>query len=229
MRLKTFGYLGFATVLLAGPVMAQTAPSADDVDATCAATACRQGGYSVAIRVDDKHYTTIPVTRSPYVLDDGTLLIFPGETLAFQVTLDGDKVTNVAFYKAFAPSFPASIAKDDGLSDNAGDAALPSLTGKDTKEKMAGLPANIVLLSYGQSDDIPGMLLVMEHNLPGTLKVDAVMAAVVSGKTSYDVQPTSTCPIMEHIAGFEMWPNPIGPMMIKNLRLLPAGAEMTCT
>jgi hypothetical protein len=56
--------------------------AAPDIDAVCAATACRDGGYEIALRLDKGHYRTLPVTRSPYILEDGSILIFPGEAFA---------------------------------------------------------------------------------------------------------------------------------------------------
>jgi hypothetical protein len=186
---------------------------AADSAAVCASQACRTGGSNVALRVDDKTFTTIPVSHSPYVLPNGAILIFPGETIAVQFTVDGDKLTAPKFLKAYAPRLPAQVSKDGKLSD-------PDTSGL-TKDDAGALPPNTLLLSYGQFKGQPGMVLELEHNMPRTVKIDAIMAVIQGG--NYVQKPTSTCPIKTKLVGFETWQQPLGPMMVANTRFVADG------
>jgi len=53
--------------------------------ADCGASGCRAGGTSIDIKGADGRDYSIPVARSPYVLADGTIVIYPGESLVFEI------------------------------------------------------------------------------------------------------------------------------------------------
>jgi hypothetical protein len=205
-----------AAAVIAGALIAGAAHAADP-SAACATQACRKGGFSVALRVDDKTFTTIPVSHSPYVMPSGAILIFPGETIAVQFTLNGDKLTAPKFLKAYAPRLPAQVSKNGKLSD-------PDTAGL-SKDDAGALPPNTVLLSYGQFKGQPGMVLEFEHNMPRNVKVDAIMAAIKTG--GYDQKPASTCPVKPKLIGFETWQQPLGPMLLGNARFV-ADADGAC-
>jgi hypothetical protein len=84
-------------------------PTANNLDTLCAQIACRKGGYDAVVRVDSERYTTVPVSRSPYVVDDNSILIFPGETIAIQFTIENDQLTHPKMVERFAPKLPAYI------------------------------------------------------------------------------------------------------------------------
>ena len=198
--------LGFS-----GPGLAEDS-STDD----CAKTACREGGFNLAIAVDKDHYTTIPVTHSPYVLPDGSILIFPGETLVFELPMEEEKIGIPKFVAEYLPERPAER-----------DPQAPSVTPRDLpKLDKTQLPANSFVLSYGPMGREPGMNLDMWQNSPKTVKVDAVMSVIRRDK--YIHARTSTCPLMPKIIGFEMWQDPMGPMILQNIRILPDGSGMVC-
>lgn len=203
--LKILVAAAIAGTLLTGAALPAHAA---DPAAVCATQACRAGGFSIALRVDDKTFTTIPVSRSPYVLPNGAIMIFPGETIAVQFTPDGDKLTAPKFLKVYAPRLPAQVSKDGKLSD-------PDTAGL-SKDDAGALPPNTLLLSYGQFKGQPGMVLELEHNMPRTVKVDAIMAIIQDGK--YVQKPTSTCPVKTKLVGFETWPQAMGPMALTNVR-----------
>jgi hypothetical protein len=197
--------------------------AADQGSDDCAKTQCREGGFQIALTVDKEHYTTIPVTHSPYVLPDGAILIFPGETLVFRLPLDGDKIGTPVFVAEYAPEMPAERdpnAPPPPFRD------LPKLKGDLGADQLAPFPEGTFIVSYGQHGREPGMFMVMMHNLPKTAKLDAVMSIITPGK--YELHPTSTCPLMPKIFGMENWPHPIGPMILKNLRVLPDGSGIVC-
>ena len=148
---------------LASPALSQN--TQPDLDAVCAQRGCRDGGFDIALGVDAQRYTTIPVTRSPYVPDENSVLIFPGETIAIQFTSDSSKLTQPKFIKRFAPEFPAQIAKDNVLQDNTINATLPRLTGAMPRDQVANLPPGTIVISYGQfKPHDGGMVLRTEHN-----------------------------------------------------------------
>ena len=220
----------FLVIGSAGPVAAQYAPvpptDAADVAKACAAQACRPGGYGVVVRLDTTHATTVPVAQTPYILDDGAILIFPGETFAVQFTVTDGKLGAPVFYKDFAPHLPALVKTADSAAANPTDGTLPPSPPPVDGKAISQLPPNTVLLSYGPSDQVPGANLVIESNLPAALKFNAVMYA--AGATGFGQTPTSTCPIGSGLMSFEMWQQPLGPMILTKARLLGDHDSMVC-
>jgi hypothetical protein len=225
------GYCGVAASLLflfaARPVVADD--PAPDIEKVCAARACRTGGYQAAVFVDADHFTLIPVSRSPYILDSGAVLVFPGETIAVQFAPDGDKLGQPISAQRYAAHLPALIVKADGQPiANPEDATLPAVTGNRPADEVAKLPPNTLLISYGQFKQTgeKGMALIVEQNLPQTIKLDAIVAELSPG--GYKQHYTSTCPIMPKMFGNENWPNALGPIVLKNFRFQAGGNSFTC-
>jgi len=210
------------------PACASEAPP--DIATVCANTACRTGGYDAVVGVDAEHYTTIPVTHSPYLLDDGSVLIFPGETIAVQFAVDGDKIGKPLSAKRYAPHLPLQVVISGGApTSNPENDGLPIVTAKMPADEVALLGPNTLLLSYGQLKErgSTGMALIIEHNLAHTMKLDAIVAELAVGK--YKQHYTSTCPIMPKMWGYESWPNALGPLVLGNFRFLPdGGTSLTC-
>ena len=207
--------------------VAEDAPP--DVEKVCAARACRAGGYDAAVFVDADHFTAIRVTRSPYILDDGSVLVFPGETIAVQFAPDGDKLGSPVSAQRYAPHLPALIVKADAQpQDNPDDAALPVVKETMPAAEVAKLPPNSLLISYGQFKKIggKGMALFVEQNLPQTVKLDAIVAEITP--SGYKQHYTSTCPIMPKMMGNEMWPNALGPLLLRNFRFQATGNSFAC-
>lgn len=220
--------LGVTAILLAVPALSAHAetPAKPDLDTICAARACRTNFYNAVLRVDDKHYRTVPVSRAPYVLDNGEILIYPGETLAITFKLENGMLVQPSFVKSYAAQLPVQIQIDGKPSVNPDDSGLPKLaTG--TSSDMAGMPPNTLVISYGQVAGKPDMMLTVNGNLPKTLKLDAQMF-LFSDKVGYVVKPTSTCPMLAGTSLFENWPEPLGPMVLSHVRLLNAGDKMVC-
>jgi hypothetical protein len=94
-----------ATAVTAAP--GPQAGPARDIAEVCAATTCRAGGFDAVVGVDAERFTTVPVSHSPFIVDGGTLLIFPGETVAVTFSIDGDVLKAVSATR-YKPQFPAT-------------------------------------------------------------------------------------------------------------------------
>lgn len=225
---------GFAAMMVAMGMwsvsaFADATPDAPDAEKVCAERTCRAGGYDAVIGVDADHYTQIPVTHSPYILDDGSVLVFPGETVAVQFSVDGDKLGPPISARRYAAHLPVLIERSGGAPmTNPEDATLPIVNAKLPADEVANLLPNTLLVSYGQSKEkgATGMRLIVEHNLPQTIKLDAIVAEISSG--SYHQHYTSTCPIMPKMWGDEMWPNALGPLILRKFRFQPTSESFSC-
>jgi hypothetical protein len=205
---------------------AETAPPkpADPAAEICLKTACRAGGYAIAISIDKEHYTTVPVTHSPYVdPENGTIVIFPGETLVFKLPVVDGKIGMPVFVAEYAPEMPME-ADPKGVAPPVRD--LPKLKGEMPADVLAPFPEGTLIVSYGQRGHAPSTFLTLTQNFPKTVKLNAVMSII--RQNAYEMHPTSICPLMPKVYAFETWPHPIGPMFLKNVRFLPDGAAMVC-
>jgi hypothetical protein len=220
--------------LLATAMFAVSAAAADEVPdlvAICAKTACRTGGYYAIVSVDAAHFVGVQVGRSPYLLENGSLLVFPGETIAVTFAVDGDNLKPVSV-RRYAPHLPLPIAKTTGDKPqaNADDAALPAVNGKLPADEVAALPANTLLVSYGQfkPQGESGMILTLDHNLPHMLKFDAIIAEMPRGTSAYSQHYSSTCPVQAKIWDNESWPTPLGPIILTKFRFQPDSPTIVC-
>jgi hypothetical protein len=217
-----------AAALLAVPAAADDAPN---LDAICAKTPCRAGGYFALVSADASHFVGVEVGRSPYLLENGSLLIFPGETIAVTFALDGDKLKPIAA-KRYAPHLPLPIARAQGDKPqaNADDNALPAVGAKLPADEVASLPPNTLLVSYGQlkPQGESSMVLTLNHNLPHTLKLDAIVAEIQSGSSVYRQHYTTTCPVVPKIWDNESWPMPLGPLVLTRFRLQQDSPTIVC-
>jgi len=205
-------------------------PGSPDVEKACAQRTCRVGGFEAVIGVDKDRYMTIPVTRSPYLLEDGSILMFPGETIAVQFAVNGDTLGAPLSVQRYAPHLPAFILMSGGAPVvNSEDATLPQIKEDLPAKEVAALPPNTLLLSYGQfkPKGETGMVLTLEHNLPHTVKLDLTIAEISPG--AYKQHYTSSCPIPPKIWGNENWPNALGPIVLDKFRFLAdGGTTMNC-
>lgn len=233
MKRLTFA-LGAACLLWNGGALAQTPPSQApaaqppaSVLEACAKAACRKALKDVVIRIDDTKFRTIPAPLSPYLLDPTSLLLFPGETVVIQFTVEGDAITGAKLLERLSPQLPAPLMLEGKIVANPDDADLRKAPGGMPKEMMATFPANVMVLSYGQVNGKPDTMLQMTHNLSRNIKFDAIMA--VFGPEGYVQRSTTSCPVRPNVLGVEHWPHPIGPMILAKARLMPDGANMSCT
>lgn len=227
MRYATkFLKIACLAVWTAGAALADEAPQADP----CQSAACRIGGRIAVMKWKEGDFG-VEIGRSPYIQPDGSILIYPGETLMFRAEVEGDKIASIRFVAAYAAELPVGyIERDgDGVKDVPGP-DLPMLPDtSDPRERLASFPPGTILVSFGQfadRDDMPGVVMTTQHNLPKMLKLDAFMA--VPKRDGLEDHPTSTCPIMPKVRSIEHWPHPIAFIVLKNLRFLPDGADMVC-
>ena len=210
------------------------AASTPDLAAICAQKACRKGGFNEAVFFDETHLKDIPVNASPYVTDEGEVLIFPGETFAVSYTVKDGILSSPTYYRSYVPEFSAGVDSEssDGtsahLTDNPDNASFPQLPSTGGDVDVSALPANTVVISYGQRDHSGAMQMTIRSNIQGVLKFDARMMIVFADKPGYQDAPTSTCPIAQNHTDFEEWPKPLGPTFLSNARLLPPDAKMVC-
>ena len=203
---------------------------AADIDKVCAERACRAGGFEAVVGVDAERFITIPVSHSPYLLEDGSILLFPGETVAVQFAIDGGDIAKPVAATRYAPHLPALIVKEGGAPQaNPDDAGLPPVTAPLPADEVALLPPNTVLLSYGQlkPKGESGMALVVEHNLARTLKYSAMIFVVQTGG-GYRQSQTSSCPVMPKMWGHETWPDRLGAIVLGNFHFPADSTVMTC-
>ena len=222
--------LATGLAILAGPVLADppTSEQVKRIDAICAKTACRAGGYEVAVGVDAAHYTNVPVSRSPYVTEDGEILIFPGETLALQFAINGDTLSAPRFIARYATPKDLALKVDTGLKlvDDPLNSRSPPLPEKGGDTDMSAFPPNTLLISYGQLADHIGMAMDLETNVLRPLKLDTEMSLIKNG--AYEWHYTSTCPITSGHSSYESWPSERGPMKLSHFRFIPETVKVTC-
>ncbi len=226
----------FAGLLLAASSAHAAEPAQPaDIAKICASTACRPGGYEVAIQADKSRFAALPVMQSPYVTPDNDILIYPGETLVISFTVADGKATSPTFVKQYATSstLAMSIVKDGKAVTNPADKTLPALPMKaDGLPDYDALPPNSIVLSYGQSEQMaapghgPATILNIFNTLPQTVKLDAHMSLLSPSGLAW--KKTSICPVVPRTFGLEMWPMPLGPMVVTVSRLLKPTDSMIC-
>jgi len=214
-----------ASALSAFPAYAQ-GDGKPDLNAICAARACRTHFYDAVVRFDEKHYKTVPVTQTPYVLDDDSILIFPGETLAITFSIEDGKLAKPLFYKQYSAQLPAQIQIDEKPAANPDNVSLPTIKGELNAEITANMPPNTLIFSYGQLNGQKDMILMVNGNAPKSVKLDAYIFLL--SEKGYKETYTSTCPLRTGIGLFEHWPYPLGPIILSHVRFMQAGEAMTC-
>lgn len=180
------------TVMLAGPAIAGRGDTVDVAsalaDTDCATLACRPAGSLDGLDMRENK-VSLPVPRSPYVTADGTIIVFPGETLVFTFANAGE-----------TPGKAVYVANP---------------TGKEV---------NTLTVTYEQKGT--SNMLFLEHSMGGTLKLDATMTAYSGSR--YLAAYTSTCPLRPGLKGNEMWMQPLGPILLANLRFIGTGNSFVC-
>ena len=172
--------------------------------ADCVRHACRPGGYLVILRGELR----VPVIKSAYETANG-ILIFPGETLMFQLPVLAGRTDKPSFVMEYAPDFPATRTPPSA-------AALPKLATAEEKA-VEVFPEGTTVVSYGQPKNGTGMILTLVHNVSQPLKFDVT----VQGQK----QVVTVCAPKPNRPVTQTWPAPAGPVTVQNFRLLAAGAR----
>lgn len=174
-------------------VSAAAIPGANEAD--CSHADCRPGGNRTFLHYDSQHGVEFVVPRSPYLGNDGSIVIYPGETLLF----DFPQAT------ANSPGRPRFLRTEDGEVKSNDPAA-------------AGARATL-RVSYRQEPLAPGqfgMALDVKHLLPATLKFDTTISHFMTDRI---VQAKSaTCALAPNRTGGETWPELVGPLVLSDLR-----------
>ncbi len=204
--------------------------------AQCAEVACRSGQSRVTIHTQDGQTLSFSVANIPYVLDGKTIAIFPGETLVFRLSGEGDEkvpafvrveepppaVTPVS-REAAGKNFPASDPNELAIRQT-----MAELKANGTaKDRLKDEPAGTLILRYEQMSGGPGMSLRIEHNLPRPLAVNATIS-VLRG-AGFQSEHTSVCTILPNLSSNEFWPYPLGAIFLSDLRqVTQEGNSVTC-
>jgi hypothetical protein len=218
------------------------APALASAEPGCA-TQCRTGG-KVTLQSNAGQSVQFDVPSGPYVAADGTITIYPEETLVFRAAGASDGLQALVFVRLGASAAPKNVPPGD--SSFQGDARTsvvhdpktgenvyevregsPFAEGGTAEEHLKGEPEGTVIVSYHQAVGRPDMVLRVEHNLPGMLKYDAFMERL-SPRGAAAAEATSTCPVRSLLVGQETWPYPLGAISMRNFRLLKENAPFSC-
>jgi hypothetical protein len=192
---------------------------------------------------DGSHEVELKFPVAPYV-SDGTITVFPGETLVFRFSGGADGPGAPVFEKQMALPLPQKIAPSDESfqSDSQTRVSHDSKTGENVyflgkgspffeggtaKEHLKDEPPGTMIVSYHQAIGRPDMVLRIEHNFASPLKYDAEMERVTPNGLAAP-KTTSTCPVQPVLAGNETWPYPIGPIRLKNFRFIDTSKGFNC-
>jgi hypothetical protein len=243
--MRQFAWVAFfwASLPIVGPVAAGAAPNPGAVSPTtdrpaaeCAKVACRGSQSRVTIHTQDGREVSFSVANAPYVLDGKTILIFPGETLVFQLSGEGAEQTPTFVRVEEPPAAVAPLSKEAaGKNFPASDPnelalrqTMAELKANGTaKDRLKDEPAGTVIVQYEQMNGGPGMSLRIEHNLPRRLTVNATIS--VFRGSEFQSQHSSVCTILPNLSDNEYWPYPLGAIFLSDLtQAVQEGNSVTC-
>jgi hypothetical protein len=188
------------------PVAAMTpAERAAIREAACQKALCRKTPHDISLRMPQDHFFKYATSNLPFVDADGVVTLYPGDRISVSVPAEGK---------------PVLLAARDG--DTAVDVAQPSVP----------VDASRLTFAFTQMDGQAGMMLVAGNIGAATLKYDGIIIYATPQGTK--VAGTSLCPLMPspkpgvEFSGFENWPQPAIMLVIRNIRMLPKGAPMSC-
>ena len=229
MKMSAFALA--ALLALAVPTVAADRDSAV-AGSDCAAGGCRAGGTSIDVEGSDGQSYTIPIPRSPYVMADGSIVIYPGETLIFRFAPTQDGPGAPVFVKRMERAAPTRLLSDSPGAEKYHDPKTGEdyyiargsdgpIEGGTARDHLKDQPPGTVIVSYQQAVGRADMVLTVEHNLGGTLKYDALIERL-SPSGSMGLAPTSTCPVLPVMIGTETWPYPIATITLGRFRFVQA-------
>lgn len=231
MKRLICGVAALVLSVLGTNVMAQAATE-PNYDAVCAQTACRDGGYTVLIVTGSDENDAVmgegvSIPHSPYVMEDGALLILPGETIVYSLTAEGITI-KATFLGRYYPDHP-HVQPENFRQDwtNPADDGLKPLELDYKGHPVLG--PNQLMISYGQmapSEGKPDVFMELWHNFPGMIKPKLFMQVFAEDGPRFVY--TSSCPILTGISSYEHWPHQIGAMIVESLTLKPGNNEIVC-
>ena len=188
----------------------RTVPSRE-LAAICAQTVCRTQ-KTITLRAPGDNIVRFNSDPVPYVYD-GTLTIYPGESYAVRMRVQGRDLGKPVFEPG-----------TEGKPLPGGTGYQPDAEAKALRDTVTTPVEALMYFSFKQ-DEGTGMMLEIVSTLPVTLRYDAVMfVATPSG-----IQPdrTSSCPVFAGAAGVERWPVPLTMLALSNFRIV-AGGNPAC-
>jgi hypothetical protein len=217
-RLLAAFALAFATPVWAADLL-PGAPSdavaaararAQVVAAMCAQVACRKASRAFNLQLADGGIYTLHTSPYPYLDSSGTVVLYPGETITLGISKNGNGLD---------PPVLISVRDPNGLVDleTPGPASIPRAT---------------LTMSLVQDSAKPATSLVAASTMGAMLKYNVRVTMVANG--GVHTITSNTCPLLPpqdstpSFTGFENRPQPIGMMVISNIRVLPPGSPMAC-
>jgi hypothetical protein len=231
---------------LGHPAGAAAAPEgpANDKAAICALTQCRDV-QRVVLRADDNvHQYQATFDPTPYIWN-GTITIYPGEALVFRFTNGtSDNPGTLVFVRAIVVATPKNAPPSDfsAKSDTTTTVQHDPKTGENLYEFSKGSPyapeqtaedllkdepPGTLIVSFGQVEGHPDMVLRVDHNLPSPLKYDATIDRL-SSDGDRGFEKTTICPVQPVLAGMETWPYPLGAATLSNFHFIQTDNGFNC-
>jgi hypothetical protein len=192
---------------------------------------------------DGIHEVEINFAPAPYVAD-GTIIVFPGETLVFRFSGGAENPGTPVFEKQMAIPLPQNAPPSDSSFQSDAQTSVrhdpktgenfyiikkgsPFAEGGTAEEHLKDEPPNTMILSYHQAIGHPDMVLRVEHNFSNPLKYDAEIEPLTPSGPARPVK-TSTCPVQPVLSGSETWPYPLGAIRLKNFRFIDTSKGFNC-
>jgi hypothetical protein len=181
---------------------------AQHIAEVCAKTTCRTETHEVRLKTADGAGYALKTQLFPYE-DDGTVILFPGEAVEFDLAADGMPMDVPHFVKVIDHVDTANVT-----------GAPPS----EAEAKKPGARAKLSV-EFRQEADKPDMMLVFRSDLHVALKYNAIILAPT--KDGLKSGRTSSCPVKAGLLSFEHWPFPIAMVVLSDFHVA-LGDDLAC-
>lgn len=215
--LMVFAAPGFAagpppTPTAAAPATGPTpAERQAQLAALCAKVPCRKESRQIEIRADAQHGFRYTNQQLPYVDPDGTIILYPGETITVSLAADGDKL---------------AVPKIVSVSDSTGAVDLGDAANK------SAVPETTMTFAFSQIPGKPDMILFATNRTKLMLKYSAII--MTPSEQGLKASRTTICPVLPSndpklgFTGTESWQQGIGMLIVTNLHILPSDGSTAC-
>jgi hypothetical protein len=221
-------------VWAAGAASADVSPDSAPPASACQAWPCRTATTEFTLReADGVHVLHARMDPAPYV-ENGEILIYPGETLVFHFTPTDDGPGQPEFAGLAVGAVPHHVVGDDPNAATVRDpktgetyttvrTGSPLIENGTAADHLKDAPPGTMIVSLHQIDGHTDMLLSTEQNMAMAVKFDAVVSrGTPKGFTGYE--HTSTCPATPLVTAVETWPYPIVAIKLSGFRFEAPGA-----
>lgn len=235
-----FAIFGASNVFAAVPGVVQTTTG----PIACLSPPCRsEPAHARLLMKDGIHEIDLDFGPAPYV-ENGTIIMVPGETLVFHFSGGTDDPGMPTFANQMAIPLPqnpqpsdsdfkndtyTSVQRDPKTGENLYflKTGSPFLEGGTAEEHLKGAAPNTMIVSYHQASGHPDMVLRIEHNFSRPVKYDAEIEPLLPNGLGKP-EKTSTCPVMPVLSGNETWPYPLGAIRLENFRFVDTDKGFNC-